>query len=137
MACPSCPQTSDEVFNLTSMNTPDTRGSGVGFPTGPGVYEAVRNLLTFATIPAHEELLGRAIQLAQIAADAGAKHAMIGDVPSLVIALDSELRKRGVTPVYPLLLQETVEDISPDGVRSSRIMRRHAGFVTYDRSVVE
>ncbi len=117
------------MINLTQhAATPEQVAAGVAEPT-PEVKAAIVAALTFADLPVAGEIAERATALALIAAQSGAKSAMIGGAPYLMGALERVLRSYGVAPCYAFSRRESVEETLPDGSVRKVAVFRHAGFV--------
>ena len=99
-----------------------------------GVFEPqekdnVKCLLTFDTIPNKGGLYMRAVQLALIASESGAKFAMIGGAPYLMSPLEEALKKEGVIPLYSFSERESIEETLPSGEVVKKSVFRHKGFI--------
>ena len=101
------------VFNLDG---------GDYFEGGAGY--ALKQALTFDSLPTPEEIEQRADQIAALAIGTGATIAMIGGAPYLMSALERALKASGIRPVYAFSERVSSEK---DGVKTSTF--RHLGFV--------
>jgi len=101
------------VFNLEG---------GDCFEGGAGY--ALKQALTFDSLPTPEEIEQRADQIAALAIGTGATIAMIGGAPYLMSALERALKASGIRPVYAFTERVSTEE---DGVKTSTF--RHVGFV--------
>ena len=116
------------IINLTQHPaSPEQKSVGV---TEPLNKAEIKNLLTFEEIPTGDEIVRRAIQIAEIAAKEGADVAMIGGAPYLMSALEHELKKLGIAPIYAFSKRECVEQTLPDGSVKKTTVFKHCGFVT-------
>ena len=94
------------IINLTQhQSTPEQEWDGVFEPQDK---ENVRRLLTFDTIPNKGVLYMRAVQLAEIASESGAKFAMIGGAPYLMGALENALKEKGIQHLYSFSERESI-----------------------------
>ena len=117
-----------KILNLTQHTaSPEQLSSGVVEPT-PELKVKIKELLTFNSLPAQNEILGRALALAGLVEtlDEEFSHAMIGGAPFFMSALEKELREIGVTPLYAFS-QRVVEE-KEDG-SEKKVFFRHEGFV--------
>ena len=115
------------VINLTQHPaTEEQEFDGVFEPQNK---EDVRRLLTFDTIPKKGVVYMRAVQLAEIAAESGAKFAMIGGAPYLMSPLEEALKREGITPLYSFSERESIEDTLPSGDVIKKSVFRHKGFI--------
>jgi hypothetical protein len=89
----------------------------------------VQKLLTFDDLPSQEELRERASQLADAAAQAKVKAAMIGGAPFFMGHLERALKERGVRPLYAFSQRESVDEKQPDGSTKKVGVFRHIGWV--------
>ena len=92
----------------------------------PKDKESVQKLLTFEVLPTKKEINDRALSLAIIAKEEGAQQAMIGGAPYLMSALETELRRFGVAPVYAFSRRVCEEDPAT-GIKKS--VFKHVGFI--------
>jgi len=127
------------VLNLTQHPaTPEQVAEGVVDLPGylrPGLGEA----LTFEELPSQEEISARASQIAELAVQNGLgpddgedpfpSAAMIGGAPWLMSALASELRLRGILPLFAFSTRRVEEVTQPDGTVRKVSSFSHAGFV--------
>ena len=135
------------ILNLTQHDpTPEQIEAGVtrGEQSDAQVAE-FRALLTFHTLPTPAEVRERARQIARYASkvftivdyggDSGyvvnepLQFAMIGGAPFLMVPLEEELRRVGITPLYAFSTRESVEQVQPDGSVRKTAVFRHQGFV--------
>jgi len=116
------------ILNLTQHEaTPEQIAAGVVEPDD-GMKASIREALTFNDLPSASSVFGRAIVLAQIArqwADEDYTKVMIGGAPFLMWALEQELRKRRLEPIYAFSKRVVLEE--EDGVKKT--IFRHEGFV--------
>ena len=54
---------------------------------------------------------------------------MIGGAPFLMGALESELKNRGIQPMYAFSVRDSVEKQNPDGSVTKQNVFKHAGFI--------
>ena len=117
------------ILNLTQhAATPDQIEAGVRDLEGSALLH-LRAFLTFDAIPTKREVLDRALDIADLAARAGAERAMIGGALWLMHPLAVALRDRAIEPVYAFTRRETVEEAQPDGTVKKVAVFRHAGWV--------
>ena len=90
----------------------------------PAEKAAVRELLTFDTLPCREEILRRARELAIIASHGEYAGAMLGGPPYLMKDLETALHAAGVPPMHAFSIKVTVR---VDGNEIS--VFKHAGFI--------
>jgi len=111
------------ILNLTQhTGTPE---QGVTAPTR--VFE-IRELLTFESQPTLAEITDRAETIAMLAADQGAKCAMIGGAPYLMRPLENALIARDIVPCYSFSTRVSIETLV-DGVLTKTSVFKHAGFI--------
>jgi len=127
------------IINLTQHPaTPEQLAAGVvDIPAHArdGLVEA----LTFGELPTRYEILFRAACLAELAVQNGLgpddgndpipTAAMIGGAMWLITPLASELRLRGIAPMFAFSTREVEEVMQPDGTVKKVSVFRHAGFV--------
>lgn len=118
------------IINLTQHPaTAEQQAAGV-VDFIPEIKSQVCELLTFDTLPTSSEIHARAKKLAGIAAAWGFKAAMIGGAPFLMSALEAELNRSDVTPLYAFSVRDSVEQQQPDGTVRKLNIFRHLGFVS-------
>ena len=118
-----------KILNLT-QHSPSAEQIEAGvFDPPTAIKEEVRNLLTFVDLPSGSEIGERASHLAALAAEQGAKAAMIGGAPYLMGPLETALKVRGITPLYAFTVRESKEEVLPDGSTRKVAVFRHLGFV--------
>lgn len=125
------------IVNLTQHTaTPEQVAQGVqDLPEREA--HAVRDLLTFASIPQEGEIVARARDIALIAAtalggDEGDIHpqrAMIGGAPYLMGALEHALIEQGIIPCYSYSPRVVLELTQEDGSVKKVAIFRHEGFI--------
>lgn len=94
--------------------------------------QVLKGLLTFETLPTHQEILYRAAAIANLAAGVMAampRAAMIGGAPFLMGPLEAALKERGITPLYAFSVRESVDEVLPDGSIRKVAVFRHKGFI--------
>lgn len=125
------------TLNLTQhAATPEQLSAGA-VELHPATQQRVRALLTFDSIPSSAEMRERADELAGIAAGAmeietgvaDRGRVMIGGAPFFMAALETALRRHGLTPVYAFSRRESVDECMPDGSIRKTAIFRHLGFV--------
>jgi hypothetical protein len=123
------------ILNLTQhLATPEQIEAGV-VDLPAEMRDRLVEALTFNELPAPEEILGRAAQLAELAVSYCDKSgpyppdAMIGGAMWLMGPLALELRLRGIEPMFAFSVRETEEVAQPDGTVKKVSVFRHAGFV--------
>ena len=100
-----------------------------------GVYNlteeahAVREALTFSSLPTQNEIVRRAEIIAGIASTHGVKYAMIGGAPYLMGALEKELKKKGIQPLYSFSERVSVESVGENGEVIKTSVFQHKGWV--------
>lgn len=115
------------IINLTQHPaTPEQEWDGVFEPQDK---DSVKCLLTFDTIPNKGVIYMRAVQLASIASESGAKFAMIGGAPYLMSPLEEALKREGITPLYSFSERESIEETLPSGEVIKKSVFRHKGFI--------
>ena len=137
------------IINLTQHDSTPEQGC-----IEPASKADIRAALTFSDIPSREEIDRRAralaefclIEVGRVLGDAGgdkypapddikagvhgAIRAMIGGAPFLMPALERELRRVGIRPVYAFSRRESVETTDPEtGAVKKTAVFRHIGFV--------
>lgn len=115
------------ILNLTQHNaTLEQIEAGV---TEPSDKKEIQDLLTFNKMPTREEILDRASKLCHLAHCYGADKVLIGGAPYLMGALEDELERTGITPVYSFSERVSVEKTDTDGTVRKTNEFRHVGFV--------
>jgi hypothetical protein len=115
------------MINLTQhLATAEQLAAGVVEPEDKA---RIAELLTFATLPARQEIEARASVLAHIAKSSGYKAAMIGGAPFLMEPLERHLAYAGVKSLYAFSVRESAEEVQSDGSVKKVNVFRHAGFV--------
>ena len=126
------------MLNLTQHPaTPAQIEAGVVEPAS-AIKAKIVKLLNFEGILTPAEIAGRAAKLAAIAAESGAKTAMIGGALCLMGAgalylmgaLENALRERGVHHLYAFSIRESVEAVQPDGSVVKTTVLKHGGFAS-------
>ena len=130
------------ILNLTQHSaTPEQINSGVVDFPDPVLRQVVAELLTFEQPPRHQDIMGRAADLAElavetfdllswtVAGDDGTRRVMIGGALWLMAPLARSLRARGFEPVFAFSSRETVEETLPDGSVRKVAVFRHRGWV--------
>lgn len=114
------------ILNLTQHDsTPEQIALGVFESTNK---DYVRMLLTFNELPTKEEIKNNAKELAQYAKSHYVVSAMIGGAPFLMSALEKELKKLDIQPLYAFSKRESIEVIENDGVKKISVFK-HAGWI--------
>lgn len=112
------------IYNFT-QHAPSAEQLDAGVVAlSPELEARVRSLLTFDEIPEPVELCLRAVELATLAHELGAKFVMIGGAPFFMGTLESTLLMRGIQPVYAFSKRVSTEE---NGVKTS--VFKHLGFV--------
>lgn len=123
------------LVNLTQHElTNSQRDSfpGLILDLGQMTTSNLSDALTFKTPPTLEEIEERAQNLAVRALLSGASHALIGGAPYLMGALEIELKKAGVIPIYSFSERKSVEQTSPEGVVTKTNVFEHVAWVGDD-----
>ena len=127
------------ILNLTQhAPTADQVAAGVvNLPED--LHNRLVQMLTFQDIPSPEEIRGRAMDIAELAAEwfntagRGPDHqVMIGGAPYLMGRLEHSLYWWGINPLYAFSIRESIEENLPDGRVVKRNVFRHSGFVQGD-----
>lgn len=137
------------ILNLTQHTaTPEQIEAGVVEPTAEERAEIVQ-FLTFDEQPDRYDIRDRAYELASLArrvffrvygamtpdereldSQGGTGScAMIGGAPFLMRALEEELARELITPLYAFSTRESVEQVQPDGSVRKTAIFRHQGFI--------
>lgn len=116
------------MINLTQHTaTPEQSAAGV---VAAPFSERLPSLLTFVGIPTPLEIRQRAEVIASLAADTGAKCAMIGGAPFFMGPLEVALRAVGIRAVFAFSDRVSVEETQEDGsVRKTNVFK-HIGFAS-------
>ena len=115
------------IINLTQHNaTQDQKDAGV-FDLENNAE--LRKLLTFNELPTKAEIQERASDIADLAAQTGAKFAMIGGAGYLMPSLESALQRAGITPLHAFSQRVSVERTNEDGTVSKENVFKHIGFI--------
>ena len=118
-----------KIINLTQhAATPEQIAAGV-FDFVPEIKAQIQALLTFDTIPDAREIKTRAEKLTALVESWGFTKAMIGGAPFLMGALESELKNRGIQPMYAFSVRDSVEKQNPDGSVTKQNVFKHSGFI--------
>jgi len=119
------------IINLTQhAATPEQIAAGVFDLQGRGL-EALKELLTFETLPTTADVATRAeaIAVLSLASEWETMHAMIGGAPFLMGPLAAALAARGTRALFAFSKRESVETVQSDGSVKKTAVFRHAGFV--------
>jgi hypothetical protein len=124
-----------KIVNLTQhAASPAQEAEGVVCPhvdSNP-FSAALRELLTFDTLPSSQDVADRSAKLAkmarQLADFAGADAAMIGGAPFLMASLEKALGDVGLIAVFAFSTRESVEEVV-GGQTVKRSVFAHKGFV--------
>ena len=116
------------MINLTQHQaTPEQSAAGV---VPASFADRLPSLLTFVGIPSPLEIRQRAEVIASLAADTGAKCAMIGGAPFFMGPLEVALHAVGIHAVLAFSDRVSVEEAQADGsVRKVNVFR-HIGFAS-------
>ena len=132
------------IINLTQHTaTPEQIAQGVVDLAGERLT-ALKNALTFDTLPVSEDVVEAAEEIAALAAshfgvweDANSnvpEAAMIGGAPFLMAALERALRLYGIKPLYAFSVRDSVEKTCPDtGAVTKTAIFKHVGFIEATR----
>lgn len=126
------------ILNLTQHPaSADQIAVGVTDLTGESLAQ-IKKALTFDACPTADEISERAEFVAELACYNGLggddgdspmpDQAMIGGALWLMAPLATELRGRGIEPVFAFSVRETVEQQQADGSVRKVAVFRHAGF---------
>lgn len=112
------------ILNLTQhVGTPE---QGVSEPLNK---EIVLKLLTFSSIPTKEEIIERAVNLAEIASLEAYDSVMIGGAPYLMSELEKQLKLLNIQPLYSFTERVSIENSFPDGSVSKMSVFKHVGWI--------
>ena len=115
------------ILNLTQHKaTKEQIEAGV---VEPSDKEEIQELLTFDEMPTRENILDRAAKLSHLACCYGVNKVLIGGAPYLMGALEDELERNGITPLYSFSERVSKEEIMPDGSVKKVNEFRHVGFI--------
>ena len=118
-----------KIINLTQhAATAEQSAAGV-VDFVPEIKAQIQALLTFDTIPDAREIKTRAEKLTALVESWGFTKAMIGGAPFLMGALESELKNRGIQPMYAFSVRDSVEKQNPDGSVTKQNIFKHSGFI--------
>ncbi len=95
------------------------------------VASNVKKLLTFVELPTQDEVINRAMALAEVARRQQATEALIGGAPYLTLFLDPLLRQVGIKPLYAFSKRESKE-VELDGRVRKISVFKHLGFVNIE-----
>jgi hypothetical protein len=118
-----------KIVNLTQHPASAEQVEAGVFDLEGADLDHLLRLLTFAEPPSREKLAERASAIAGLAAEYGARAAMIGGAPFLMAPLEAALLERGVRPLYAFSRRESDEQAQPDGSIRKVAVFRHLGFV--------
>jgi len=115
------------IINLTQHKpTQEQIEAGVIEPNE--IKSNIQTLLTFDEIPTKEEIEDRAFRLARIAYEEGADKALIGGAPYLMSALENELKKLKIQPLYAFS-KRVVEEVTTENGTEKKVFFKHEGFI--------
>ena len=115
------------IINLTQHNATESQiKDGVFEPTDKS---AVKNLLTFNTIPSKEEMQKRAEALAKIASESKAEFAMVGGASYFIPVLEKALNKAGVKPIHSFTERKSIDKTLENGEVQKVSIFEHIGWV--------
>lgn len=116
----------ENIINLTQHPaSEDQVAAGV---IGVSNVEALKNLLTFNTLPTKAEINEVAAKLAVMAKESGCSKAMIGGAPYLMGPLESALKSVGITPLYSFSERVSIEKtVNGEVIKTSSF--KHIGWV--------
>lgn len=116
------------MINLTQHQA-TTEQSAAGVVSAP-FSDRLPSLLTFVGIPSPLEIRQRAEVIASLAAETGAKCAMIGGAPFFMGPLEVALNAVGIRAVFAFSDRVSVEETQEDGsVRKTNVFK-HIGFAS-------
>lgn len=92
-------------------------------------HQKVQNLLTFNEAPRLNAMAARAADIAQIAVENGATHALIGGAPFFMSHLERALKAEGIWPLYSFSRRIVEEETQDDGSVKKVTVFKHEGFV--------
>ena len=119
------------IINLTQHPaTAEQIEAGV-IDLSPDDRALLAQALTFDTCPDESVLLTRAKSIAMMAAghSSGARSAMIGGAPYLMLPLEQALWDQNIRPLYAFSIRESIERPRPSGAVEKINVFRHVGFV--------
>ena len=93
-----------------------------------GIKENIQELLTFEKLPTAAEIEKRATELAVLAHYQGYQKAMIGGAPYLMGALERELERQEIIPVYAFSERVSKETEVGGKIIKTQVFK-HLGFV--------
>ena len=122
------------ILNLTQHDaTSEQIQAGV---VEPADKAAVRAALSFEELPSSSVLKTRAETLAVFARQMGHKSAMIGGAPFFMGALEKELIKFGIKPLYSFFsYAPNKERYNSDGCKETIKVFKHTGFIGLDYTI--
>lgn len=116
------------MINLTQHTaTPEQLAAGV---VAAPFADRLPSLLTFVGIPSPLEIRQRAEVIASLAAETGAKSAMIGGAPFFMGPLEVALHAVGIRAVFAFSDRVSVEETQADGSVRKTAVFQHAGFAS-------
>lgn len=93
-------------------------------------HQKVQKLLTFNGVaPQRNAMAARAADIAQIAVENGATHALIGGAPFFMSHLERALKAEGIWPLYSFGRGIVEEETQEDGSVKKVTVFKHEGFV--------
>lgn len=93
--------------------------------------------LTFMTIPSAEELTKRAKKIANDAHIMGVSYAIVAGAPYFMSALEKELFRLDIMPMYSFSERVSQETTETDGTVRKVNVFKHVGFIEADASTYE
>lgn len=121
------------ILNLTQHPaTPSQIEAGViDLPESGHQRATLHELLTFHELPTADDIEGRAIALAALAAGhvPGVNEVMIGGASWLMPALERALKDEGIQPLYAFSLRESAQSVRQDGSTREVNVFHHVGFI--------
>ena len=120
-----------KIINLTQHPATPEQVAAAVFDMQGEALENLKSLLTFDAPPSKEEMRQRAIALCALAEDyhAAVSAAMIGGAPFFMGALETQLKRLGIQPLYAFSTRVVEEKTLPDGSVKKMAVFRHQGFV--------
>ena len=122
------------IINLTQhAATPDQVAAGVLDLQGDNL-QRLKALLTFDSMPSHDDMVGRADKIALLAIGAGgatryASSVMIGGAPFFMPILQKALQDARYNVVYAFTKRVSKDVAQPDGTTTKTSVFQHAGFI--------
>ena len=119
------------ILNLTQhLATDEQVKAGVHEPNDK---IAVKDLLTFHTIPTVDQMERKAKRLTEIAQELGFEYVMVGGAGYFMPVLERVLLEANIIPLHSFTERKTIEKQNADGTVEKVSIFQHIGWVGLER----